>query len=142
MTTTTERAWTGTPHIMRITDPVVRFEDLSVWYGEKPGIRDITLDIPRHQVTAVIGPSGCGKSTFLRAINRMNDTIPTSRTEGRLLIDDEDVYAEDTDVVLLRTKVGLIFQQPNPFPKSIYENVAFAVRLHYSATREEIDGIV
>ncbi len=125
-----------------IDDPVVESRGVSVWYGEKEAIQRASLQIPRNRITAIIGPSGCGKSTLLRAINRMNDTIPTSRTEGQMFVGGRDVYNGGVDPVVLRRKVGLIFQQPNPFPKSIYDNVAFGVKLHYWAQKEELDGIV
>lgn len=125
-----------------ITNPTIESRDLSVWYGRKPAIRRVSLKIPRHKVTAIIGPSGCGKSTYLRAINRMNDTILSCRTEGQLFVDGEDAYGPGVDPVLLRRKVGLIFQKPNPFPKSVYRNIAFGVQLHYRATEEELDKVV
>ncbi|MBF0664469.1 MAG: ATP-binding cassette domain-containing protein, partial [Brevundimonas sp.] len=99
--------------------------DVSVFYGEKQALHEVSLDIPDKTVTALIGPSGCGKSTFLRTMNRMNDTIPGCRVAGRIEIDDEDVNARSVDPVLLRARVGMVFQKPNPFPKSIYENVAY-----------------
>ncbi|MEK6987222.1 MAG: phosphate ABC transporter ATP-binding protein PstB [Candidatus Thermoplasmatota archaeon] len=122
--------------------PAIESRDLSVAYGRKPAIREISLRIPRNQTTAIIGPSGCGKSTYLRAINRMNDTIPTARTTGQLFVDGEDVYGPDVDPVLLRRKVGLIFQKPNPFPKTVYKNIAFGVNIHFRTTPEEMDTIV
>jgi len=125
-----------------IANPAIESRDLSVWYGKKPAIREVSLKIPRQQITAIIGPSGCGKSTYLRAINRMNDTIPTCRTAGQLLVDNEDVYGANVDPVLLRRKVGLIFQKPNPFPKNVYKNIEFGVNLHYRATPEEMAEIV
>ena len=125
-----------------IANPAIESRDLSVWYGKKPAIREVSLKIPRQQITAIIGPSGCGKSTYLRAINRMNDTIPTCRTAGQLLVDNEDVYGANVDPVLLRRKVGLIFQKPNPFPKNVYKNIEFGVNLHYRAAPEEMDEIV
>jgi len=128
--------------LVEIDNAAIESRDLSVHYGRKPAIRGVNLRIPRLQATAIIGPSGCGKSTYLRAINRMNDTIPTCRTTGQLFVDGEDVYGPNVDPVLLRRKVGLIFQKPNPFPKSVYENVAFGVRIHYRATQEELDEIV
>jgi phosphate transport system ATP-binding protein len=131
-----------TSFVLEVSDAAIESRALSVWYGRKQAIREVNLRIPLRQVTAIIGPSGCGKSTYLRAINRMNDTIPTARTTGQLLVDGEDVYAADVDPVLLRRKVGLIFQKPNPFPKSVYDNIAFGVRLHYRATREELDKVV
>jgi len=108
----------------------IRARNVSVWYGDNKAIDDVSIDIDRENVTAFIGPSGCGKSTFLRTLNRMNDTIPTARVEGEILLDGEDVYAPDMDVVQLRARVGMVFQKPNPFPKSIFENVAYGPRIH------------
>ena len=104
--------------------------NVSVFYGEKQALFDIDLDIGERMVTALIGPSGCGKSTFLRCLNRMNDTIPIARVTGELLLDGEDIYDKSLDVVLLRARVGMVFQKPNPFPKSIFENVAYGPRIH------------
>jgi phosphate transport system ATP-binding protein len=116
---------------------------LSVHYGEKQALFDVNLDVPKSQVTALIGPSGCGKSTFLRCINRMNDVIPICRVEGKLSIDGDDLYADGVDVVALRARVGMVFQKPNPFPKSVYENVAYGPRIHGLAKdRAELDEIV
>ena len=116
---------------------------VNVHYGEKHALKDVTVDIPERSVMAFIGPSGCGKSTFLRCINRMNDTIPTCRVTGSLTIDAQNIYAPELDPVLLRARVGMVFQKPNPFPKSIYENVAYGPRLHGLApTRAELDEIV
>jgi phosphate transport system ATP-binding protein len=116
---------------------------LNVHYGEKQALFDVNLDIPRSQVTALIGPSGCGKTTFLRCINRMNDVIPSCRVEGKLSIDGDDLYAEGVDVVALRARVGMVFQKPNPFPKSVYENVAYGPRIHgLASTSAELDEIV
>ncbi len=103
---------------------------IRVFYGAKQALYDISLDIPANSVTALIGPSGCGKSTFLRCINRMNDTIEGCRVEGSILIDNSDINSQSQDVVLLRSRVGMVFQKPNPFPKSIYENVAYGPRIH------------
>ncbi len=115
----------------------------NVFYADKQAIRDISLDIGHRQILAMIGPSGCGKSTFLRCINRMNDTIPICRVEGSFHLDGEDIYAPAQDPVLLRARVGMVFQKPNPFPKSIYDNVAYGVRLHGLAkNRAELDEIV
>ncbi len=127
---------------VEVEHPAIESRDLSVAYGRKPAIREVSLRIPRNQTTAIIGPSGCGKSTYLRAINRMNDTIPTARTTGQLFVDGEDVYGPDVDPVLLRRKVGLIFQKPNPFPKTVYKNIAFGVNIHFRTTPEEMDTIV
>ena len=118
------------PAIARITDPVkVRIRDLNVYYGQTHAIKDITLDIPARQVTALMGPSGCGKSTFVRALNRMHDLTPTARVTGTILLDDDDIYAPGADVTLLRQRVGMVFQRPNPFPKSIFDNVAYGLRV-------------
>jgi phosphate transport system ATP-binding protein len=117
--------------------------DISVFYGEKQALHGISLDIPDKTVTAFIGPSGCGKSTFLRCINRMNDTIQGAKVTGQILMDGQDVNAKSVDPVLLRAQVGMVFQKPNPFPKSIYENVAYGPRIHgLAATKSEMDGVV
>ena len=117
--------------------------DVNVFYGSKHALHDVDLDIPERAVTALIGPSGCGKSTFLRCINRMNDTIPIARVTGRIEIDKSDIYDPALDVVQLRARVGMVFQKPNPFPKSIYENVAYGPRIHGMARgKTELDEIV
>jgi len=117
--------------------------DVKVFYGEKEALHGITLDIPENRVTALIGPSGCGKSTFLRCLNRMNDTIEGARVTGKILLDEEDIYDPSVDVVELRARVGMVFQKPNPFPKSIYENVAYGPRIHGLAkSRAALDEIV
>ena len=116
---------------------------VNVFYGEKQAIRDVSIDIATEHVTAFIGPSGCGKSTFLRTLNRMNDTIAGCRIEGEIKLDGEDIYSSGMDVVQLRARVGMVFQKPNPFPKSIYENVAYGPRIHgLAATKADIDAIV
>jgi phosphate transport system ATP-binding protein len=116
---------------------------VNVYYGEKHAIKDLSIDIPNHSVTSFIGPSGCGKSTFLRCINRMNDTIPICRVTGLIEIDGQDIYDKSLDVVQLRARVGMVFQKPNPFPKSIYENVAYGPRIHgLAAGKAELDQIV
>ena len=126
-----------------IDAPKVRTRNVNVYYGEKQAIFDVGLDIGRNQVIAMIGPSGCGKSTFLRALNRMNDTIIDCRVTGEFLLDDEDIYAPKMDPVALRARVGMVFQKPNPFPKSIYDNVAYGAKLHGLASRGiEFDEIV
>lgn len=126
------------------TDEVkVRARDVNVFYGEKQALFDVGLDIPDRSVTAFIGPSGCGKSTFLRCINRMNDTISIARVTGAIEIDGENVNARAVDPVVLRARVGMIFQKPNPFPKSIYENVAYGPKIHgLAAGKAEMDGVV
>ncbi len=126
-------------------EPVVKIEarGVSVYYGDKDALRDVNLDILQNQVTALIGPSGCGKSTFLRCINRMNDVIEGCRVEGGITLDGEDIYDPSLDVVQLRERVGMVFQKPNPFPKSIYDNVAYGPRIHGMAnSRQELDEIV
>ena len=115
--------------------------DLSLWYGEKQALFDVSLGIAERQVTALIGPSGCGKSTFLRCLNRMNDVIEGVRITGEVRLDGEDIYDRSVDVVQLRARVGMVFQKPNPFPKSIFENVAYGPRIHgLAASRTEMDG--
>jgi phosphate transport system ATP-binding protein len=117
--------------------------DVNVFYGEKRAIENVSLDIATEHVTSFIGPSGCGKSTFLRALNRMNDTIPSCRVSGEIKLDGVDIYAGAMDVVQLRARVGMVFQKPNPFPKSIYENVAYGPRIHGLAeTKNDMDAIV
>ena len=121
----------------------IRCEKVNVFYGDKQALHDVSIDIPDRAVTAFIGPSGCGKSTFLRCINRMNDTIPSARVTGRIEIDGADVNARDVDPVVLRSRVGMVFQKPNPFPKSIFENVAYGPRIHgLASSKTDIEGIV
>ncbi|MCK9304034.1 MAG: phosphate ABC transporter ATP-binding protein PstB [Bacteroidales bacterium] len=117
-------------------------EDFSVYYGEHEAVRKINLAIPEREVTAIIGPSGCGKSTFLRAINRMNDLIPGCHSKGKLIFEGRNIYGKDVDVAALRSCIGMVFQKPNPFPKSIYDNVAYGPRLHSKLSRSELDEIV
>jgi len=111
-------------------DTALGTHDLSVWYGDTQAVKHITLDIPRNRVVAFIGPSGCGKSTLLRCFNRMNDLIPTARVEGEVNFRGQNLYADDVDPVEVRRRIGMVFQKPNPFPKSIYENVAFGLRIN------------
>ncbi|MEX1179702.1 MAG: phosphate ABC transporter ATP-binding protein PstB [Cucumibacter sp.] len=121
----------------------MRGRKVSVYYGEKQALFDVDLDIASNQVTSLIGPSGCGKSTFLRCLNRMNDTIPICRVTGEIKLDDLNVYESGIDVVELRARVGMVFQKPNPFPKTIYENVAYGPRIHgMSRSRGELDELV
>ncbi|WLT08788.1 phosphate ABC transporter ATP-binding protein PstB [Bartonella apihabitans] len=121
----------------------MRGQDVKVFYGVKEALHGVNLDIPEHQVMALIGPSGCGKSTFLRCLNRMNDTIDGAKVTGLITLDGQDIYDPDIDVVELRARVGMVFQKPNPFPKSIYENVAYGPRIHGLAkSRKELDTIV
>jgi phosphate transport system ATP-binding protein len=118
-------------------------KDVSVYYGEKRALYDVNLDVRENTVTALIGPSGCGKSTFLRTLNRMNDTIDGCRVTGAISLDGEDIYDPSIDVVELRARVGMVFQKPNPFPKSIYENVAYGPRIHGLAkNKAELDQVV
>ncbi|MFZ1680672.1 MAG: phosphate ABC transporter ATP-binding protein PstB [Rhizobiaceae bacterium] len=136
---TAPQAATGeSPERIKITA-----RNVDIHYGEKHAIKDVSIDIPARAVTAFIGPSGCGKSTFLRAINRMNDTIPSCRISGDILVDGKNIYDRDLDVVQLRARIGMVFQKPNPFPKSIYENVAYGPRIHgLSGGKADLDAIV
>ncbi len=121
----------------------VSARDINVFYGDKQALFDVSLDIPDRAVTAFIGPSGCGKTTFLRCINRMNDTIDTCRVSGTLQIEGKNVYASNVDPVVLRSRVGMVFQKPNPFPKSIYDNVAYGPRIHGMARgKKDLDEVV
>jgi phosphate transport system ATP-binding protein len=123
--------------------PKMTARGINVFYGDKKAIDDVSIDIGQENVTAFIGPSGCGKSTFLRCLNRMNDTIPSARVEGRIELDGEDIHDPKMDVVQLRARVGMVFQKPNPFPKSIYENVAYGPRIHGLAqSKAEMDQVV
>ena len=127
----------------QVENPKMRTENVDVFYGDKQAIFDVDLDIGNNEVIAMIGPSGCGKSTFLRCLNRMNDTIPTCRVTGNMTLDGEDLYGADLDPVLLRARVGMVFQKPNPFAKSIYDNVAYGPRIHgLASNRAELDDIV
>ncbi len=126
-----------------VPDPVMSCRGVNVHYGDKHAIRDVSLDIAHNEVIAMIGPSGCGKSTLLRCLNRLNDTIPSAVVTGTILLDGQDIYDRQQDVVQLRARVGMVFQKPNPFPKSIYENVAYGPRIHgLAADRAELDEIV
>lgn len=126
-----------------VENPLIQARDVNVFYGEKQAIKEVSIDIARNQVLAMIGPSGCGKSTFLRCLNRMNDTIEGARVTGRIELDGGDIYERRKDVVQLRARVGMVFQKPNPFPKTIYENVAYGPRIHgLAADRVELDEIV
>ncbi|TLZ26100.1 MAG: phosphate ABC transporter ATP-binding protein [Gammaproteobacteria bacterium] len=126
-----------------IENPVFSCRDVSVFYGAKQALKDVSVDVARRQVLAMIGPSGCGKSTFLRCLNRMNDTIPGARVTGSIRLDGRDIYDEHQDVAQLRARIGMVFQKPNPFPKSIYENVAYGPRIHRLArSRAQLDDIV
>src|SRR5579863_8733306 len=127
----------------RLFDPVMTARGVNVTYGDKCAVRNVSLDIGRNQVLALIGPSGCGKSTFLRCLNRMNDTIPSARVEGEITLDGENIYDRKQDVAQLRARVGIVFQKPNPFPKAIYDNVAYGPRSHGLAkNRGDMDELV
>ena len=117
-------------------------KELSLFYGEKKIIDNINLDIPEKKITAIIGPSGCGKTSLLRCVNRLNDLIPDSRIEGQILFNGKDIYADDVDVVEIRRKIGMIFQKPNPFPKSIFDNVAFGLKINGIKDKSKISKIV
>jgi phosphate transport system ATP-binding protein len=131
------------PEIMKVRSPKIVTRDVTVHYGEKQAIYPLSIEIPDRAVSAFIGPSGCGKSTFLRCINRMNDTIPIARVGGNITIDGEDIYDPALDVVQLRARVGMVFQKPNPFPKSIFDNIAYGPRIHGIATNKtDLEEIV
>ncbi|ANU07879.1 Phosphate import ATP-binding protein PstB [Paraurantiacibacter namhicola] len=117
-------------HTQNTGIPKMRARNVDVYYGTKQAIDDVSIDVHEEHVTAFIGPSGCGKSTFLRALNRMNDTIPSAKVSGTIELEGEDIYASGMDVVQLRARVGMVFQKPNPFPKSIYENIAYGPKIH------------
>ena len=126
-----------------VDNPRMTCRDVNVWTGDKHAIKNVSLDIGRNEVIAMIGPSGCGKSTFIRCLNRMNDTIESCRIEGVITLDGVDIYDRNIDVVPLRAQVGMVFQKPNPFPKSIYENIAYGPRIHgLSSNKAELDEIV
>ncbi|MCG8337431.1 MAG: phosphate ABC transporter ATP-binding protein PstB [Proteobacteria bacterium] len=128
---------------IEVSNPRMKCRDVDVYYGDKHAIKGVSLDIGRNEVIALIGPSGCGKSTFIRCLNRMNDTIDGCRIEGEITIDGQNIYDKKMDVVLLRAQVGMVFQKPNPFPKSIYDNVAYGPRIHGLVTNKaETDEIV
>jgi phosphate transport system ATP-binding protein len=128
---------------VRCKEPFIVAENINVHYGDIHAIRDVTLEIGKQQVVALIGPSGCGKSTFLRCLNRMNDSIESARVTGHITLDGQDIYGKGLDPVALRARVGMVFQKPNPFPKSIYDNVAYGPRIHgLAADRAELDEIV
>ncbi|NLO30356.1 MAG: phosphate ABC transporter ATP-binding protein [Methanosarcina mazei] len=127
--------------VQNVAQPHITVENLNLWYGEKQALKNVSLKIPRNSVTALIGPSGCGKSTFIRCLNWMNDLVKNCRIEGKVLIENENIYGMDVDVVELRKQVGMVFQKPNPFPMSIYDNVAYGPRIH-GVNKKDIDGVV
>ena len=133
----------ASPRIMAERQPKISAKEVDIYYGEKHAIKNLSIDIPDRAVSAFIGPSGCGKSTFLRSINRMNDTIPSARVTGNIAVDGKDIYDRDIDVVQLRANVGMVFQKPNPFPKSIFENVAYGPRIHgIAGNKSDLEQIV
>ena len=126
-----------------VDKPRMTARNVNVYYGDKHAIKDVTIDIGEKEVIAFIGPSGCGKSTFLRTLNRMNDTIDICRVDGTIALDGQDIYAPSVDVVPLRARVGMVFQKPNPFPKSIYDNIAYGPRIHgLTKSKSELDDVV
>nr|WP_275099979.1 phosphate ABC transporter ATP-binding protein PstB [Sedimenticola hydrogenitrophicus] len=137
------RAINGTVGDITSADPRMTARNVNVYYGDKLAINNVSLDIGVNEVIAMIGPSGCGKSTFLRCLNRMNDTIDICRVEGEIRLDDQDIYDSGLDVVPLRAQVGMVFQKPNPFPKSIYDNVAYGPRIHgLTSNKNDLDEVV
>ena len=139
---TTNVQTSSTGRVERPDETVVASRHLDVYYGEEQALDDVSIEIPENKVTAIIGPSGCGKSTFLRCVNRMNDQIDACRVEGSLSFHSKDVYDEDVDPVALRRKIGMVFQKPNPFPKSIYDNVAYGLRVQGKADDVDLDDAV
>jgi phosphate transport system ATP-binding protein len=123
-------------------DVIISTDNLNLWYNDTYALESISMEIAKKKVTSLIGPSGCGKSTLLRCFNRLNDLIPGVKITGEILLDRENIHAPGTDVVMLRKRVGMVFQKPNPFPKSVYENIAYGPRVHGVKKREELDAIV
>lgn len=123
-------------------DPILQVKDLDLWYGAHQALHSVSMDIPEKSITAFIGPSGCGKSTFLKTLNRMNDLVDNVKITGEVKIDGEDIYDPHVDVTLLRKKAGMVFQQPNPFPMSIYDNIAYGPRIHGIKNKAQLDEIV
>ena len=123
-------------------DNIISVSNLDLYYGEKHALHKINMDIRKNSITALIGPSGCGKSTFLKCLNRMNDPVDYVKIEGTIKLNDQDIYSPDLDVTDLRKKVGMVFQQPNPFPMSIYDNIAYGPRVHGIRSRKKLDEIV
>jgi len=134
---TADGRWRGN---VNVPDPVMAVENLSVYYGSSLAVRDVTLEMARFQITALIGPSGCGKSTVLRCLNRMNDLIPGARVEGKVTYHDQEIYSSEVDAIEVRRRIGMVFQKPNPFPKSIYDNIAFGPKVN--GVKRGLDDIV
>lgn len=127
---------------MNSNDTRILVKDFNFYYGDFKALKDINMEIKKNKVTALIGPSGCGKSTFLRSINRMNDLIPNIKYEGNIIFDGKNIFDKEYDIVELRKKIGMVFQKPNPFPKSIYENLVYAPKLHGEKNKDKLDEIV
>ncbi len=125
-----------------MSETLISVKNLNLWYGEHQSLFDINAEIPKNEITALIGPSGCGKSTFLKTINRMNDLVPYCKIDGKILFDGENIYDGNVDVTKLRTKIGMVFQKPNPFPMSIYDNIAYGPRLQGIRSKKQLDEIV
>lgn len=123
-------------------ESIIDVDDLNLWYGEHQALHHVSVDLPKHEVTALIGPSGCGKSTFLKTLNRMNDLVEGIRIEGTVTYHGENIYGPKTDVTALRKKIGMVFQKANPFPMSIYDNIAYGPRIHGVRSRSVLDGVV
>ena len=122
---------------------MISISDFCAWYGDFQALHNLNLEIPEKRVTAFIGPSGCGKSTLLKWVNRMNDEVPGAHASGKISLPDREILASSTDVVALRRRIGIVFQKPNPFPKTIYDNIAFGPRLHFSGlTKSDLDDLV
>jgi phosphate transport system ATP-binding protein len=134
---TLDGTWSGT---VTVPDPVMSIDGLNVYYGEHLAVRDVSMSMARFEITALIGPSGCGKSTVLRCLNRMNDLIPGARVEGKITYHDQDIYGDEVDAIEVRRRIGMVFQKPNPFPKSIYDNIAFGPKVN--GVRKGLDDIV
>ncbi len=130
-----------TEAIQNVANPQIEVKDLNLWYGDKQALKNVSIQIPKNSVTAFIGPSGCGKSTFIRCLNRMNDLIKSCRIEGEVSIEGKDIYGPGVDVVDLRKQVGMVFQKPNPFPMSIYDNIAYGPRIH-GVNKKDLEGVV
>ena len=130
-----------TEAIQNVANPQIEVKDLNLWYGDKQALKNVNIQIPKNSVTAFIGPSGCGKSTFIRCLNRMNDLIKSCRIEGEVSIEGKDIYGPGVDVVDLRKQVGMVFQKPNPFPMSIYDNIAYGPRIH-GVNKKDLEGVV
>ena len=120
----------------------IQVDNLDLWYGDFQALKNVNAVFKKNRITAIIGPSGCGKSTLLRTFNRMNDLIEGIRTSGKILVDGENIFNKETDLMALRKKIGMVFQRPNPFPLSIYENIAFGLRIHKAPTRRVLDAII